>query len=416
MYYTGIDWDDKGYVIRILNDGGEDEIKSMYIEKSQDDFITFSEILNSLAKDKSNLCIGIETKHNPIVNYLLKEGFNTYVINPNMMESLRMRHSQSKKKSDDFDAFVIADSLRTDLKNHELVKEQDSVLKQLDLIFRQYSSVTREMNRNTEQLTSLLKDYYPGFLELFSDSFCVTALDFLIEYSDHKSLSTLSKPQIKKFLWNRRCYKHDKINKIYAIAHSSKNIDSDKDILETRKSIAVNLAKKIKSIKQELEEYERMLEKLSDKDEDVQIFRSLPGAGTLISVGLFLIFGRDREQYQSAQSASAISGVVPVTIQSGSYKYDKFRSACNKMYRNTMRQFAFTSLSQSKWALTYYRRKRDERKKNEHALRCLARLWMKVCFAMWKNRTFYDENKHLADIAKHSFNNELSEIHAKSKK
>ena len=140
----------------------------------------------------------------------------------------------------------------------------------------------------------------------------------------------------------------------------------------------------MKGLNDEVVEYANMLEKLPEDDKDVQLFKTLPGAGPIISVGLLSVFGRDRSNYQSAEEVCSISGVVPVTIQSGSYKHDQFRFACNKMYRNILTQFAFSSLSQSKWALTYYKRKRGEGKKHRHALRCLARLWVKVAFSMWK--------------------------------
>lgn len=413
MYYTGIDWEDKGYVVRILNEDGESLVQSFYLEKKQDDFNQFSKILENLSENKSEILIGIETKNTPIVNHLLINGYKTYVVNPNMMESLRMRHSQSGKKSDDFDAFVIADSLRTDLNNHELVKEQDSTLKKLDLVFRQYSSVKSEQHRISEQLTDLLKGYFPAFLELFKRKFCKTALDILIEYPDHSSLEALSKSEIKKFLWSRKCYQNKKVKEIYEIANSKNRIDSDKDIFEIRKSIAKKLAVKMKAISNEIEEYENMITELAKDDEDIKLFNTLPGAGPLVSAGLLLIFGRDRNKYKNAEEVCSIAGVVPVTIQSGNYKHDQFRFACNKMYRNILRQFAFASLAQSKWALSYYRRKRKEGKKNNHSLRCLSRLWVKIAYSIWKYKNQYCENKHMADIMKHNFNNELK---PKSKK
>lgn len=408
MFYVGIDWEDKGYISRILDESGESVVQSFYLERKQEDFETFSRILNKLSEDKSKICIGIETKHNPIVNYFLTNGYNVYVVNPNMMESLRMRYSQSKRKTDDFDAFVISDSLRTDLRNHELVQDQDAELKQMDLVFRQYSSVNREICRNMEHLTSLLKDYYPAFLTLFDDTFCKTALNLLIEYPDFESLSSITKGELKKFLWSNRCFKKKVVENIFKIAQSGNKFDSDPDVIKIRKSIAQKLSLKLKSLYQELKDYERILEELAKDDEDIKIFRSLPGSGLLTSVGLLLIFGRDRNNYNSAQEVNSIAGVVPVTIQSGNYKYDKFRSSCNKMYRNILRQFAFSSLTESKWAMIYFRRKKIQGKKNEHALRCLARLWIKVAFSLWKNRKTYDENIHLASMTRFGFKNQAS--------
>ena len=69
--------------------------------------------------------------------------------------------------------------------------------------------------------------------------------------------------------------------------------------------------------------------------------------------------------------------------------------------RATLHQMALASLRCSIWARKYFDKKRKEGKKASHALRCLANLWLKVIFAIWKNYTNYDENLHLASIARH---------------
>jgi hypothetical protein len=69
--------------------------------------------------------------------------------------------------------------------------------------------------------------------------------------------------------------------------------------------------------------------------------------------------------------------------------------------RTALSQMALASLKNSAWAKSYYQRKRQEGKKVYHALRCLANLWLKVIFAMWKHKTMYDENLHLASITRH---------------
>jgi hypothetical protein len=72
--------------------------------------------------------------------------------------------------------------------------------------------------------------------------------------------------------------------------------------------------------------------------------------------------------------------------------------------RAALEQMAVASIRSSTWAKSYYSRKRKEGKKAYHALRCLANHWLKVIFAIWKNKTEYDELKHLASIARHQLN------------
>jgi hypothetical protein len=70
--------------------------------------------------------------------------------------------------------------------------------------------------------------------------------------------------------------------------------------------------------------------------------------------------------------------------------------------RTALSQMALASIRSSTWAKSYYQRKRKEGKKVYHALRCLANLWLKVIFAIWKNNTQYDEI--IASIARHQLN------------
>ena len=81
-----------------------------------------------------------------------------------------------------------------------------------------------------------------------------------------------------------------------------------------------------------------------------------------------------------------------------------FRRGCNHFGRNTFHQLAFCSLKNSRWAKKQNSKKRKEGKGSNHALRCIANTWVKITYAMWINKTPYDESKHLASIASHIIN------------
>lgn len=70
-----------------------------------------------------------------------------------------------------------------------------------------------------------------------------------------------------------------------------------------------------------------------------------------------------------------------------------------------MQTIAFCSIRESQWAKIYYNRKRDEGKTHQHALRCLANIWVKIIYTLWKKRESYSEQKRMASIGKHSLYN-----------
>jgi hypothetical protein len=74
----------------------------------------FAQWLRELADDPGRVAIGIEIPRGAIVETLVERGFQVYAINPKQLDRFRDRYSMSGAKDDRRDAFVLADSLRTD--------------------------------------------------------------------------------------------------------------------------------------------------------------------------------------------------------------------------------------------------------------------------------------------------------------
>lgn len=85
---------------------------------------------------------------------------------------------------------------------------------------------------------------------------------------------------------------------------------------------------------------------------------------------------------------------------SGKQQLVRFRFACNTHLRYAIYTFAWLSLAQSEWAREYYREQRARGPRHPQALRALGAKWVKIIFVMWKHQTPYDENYHLANIAR----------------
>ena len=58
--------------------------------------------------------VAIERPDGPVVDALLAAGVTVVVISPNQVKNLRGRYGSAGNKDDRFDAFVLADTLRTD--------------------------------------------------------------------------------------------------------------------------------------------------------------------------------------------------------------------------------------------------------------------------------------------------------------
>ena len=71
-----------------------------------------------------------------------------------------------------------------------------------------------------------------------------------------------------------------------------------------------------------------------------------------------------------------------------------FRWACNKRFRKAMTTFADNSRHASPWAAKIYSDARASGKDHLHAVRVLARAWIRVIWPCWLNHTPYDPARH----------------------
>ena len=140
---------------------------------------------------------------------------------------------------------------------------------------------------------------------------------------------------------------------------------------------------------------------LFEQHPDAAIFASLPGAGDLLRPKLLVMFGDHRARYPEPNILPAIAGTCPVTLQSGNYRYVRFRSACNYSFRQTAQQFAMSSIRKSVWAAGYFNRVKARGASDSHAYRCLANRWLRIIWTLWQERVPYDEAYHLSQVARH---------------
>jgi transposase len=407
MILIGIDWEDKGYTVRIIDEEGNDLSGDFEIERDKEGFSELIQKIREYSTDDSEVLIGIERERDPIVEYLLTLGFKVFLVCPNMIDSLRDRHSGSGQYTDELDSYVIADAVRTDRKRLTEIEPKSEKIRKVEFLLRHRKKAVEDKKGLTNRLTAYIKEYFPAFLGFFKDITCSTALSLLKAYPTYRDIKELSKEEIRVFLREHNYYREEGVNRIHrAIEKGQVKIDST--VIKERSRTALNLIKRIELLNKEIKEYETELEEVLKDDEDAEIFRSIPGSGDTLTPGLMVIFGKKRSRYENTGEINSLSGMVPYTKQSGNWTSHNFRFACNHFYRDILTRLAYCSLTKSEWAKDYYDRKKAEGKSQYHTLRCLGRLWVKIAFALWKKRQKYDEDKHMASVQRHRMRNKLT--------
>ena len=130
------------------------------------------------------LWAAIEKPAGRIVDFLLDHGVEVYPVNPKAVDRVRDRYRMSGSKSDPFDAYVLAEFVRTDQAHLRALRPSSEKAQELKMLSRDQRRVGRHKSRLLNQLTTTLKEYYARPLEVFEDLETEIALDFLTQLSD----------------------------------------------------------------------------------------------------------------------------------------------------------------------------------------------------------------------------------------
>jgi transposase len=132
---------------------------------------------------------------------------------------------------------------------------------------------------------------------------------------------------------------------------------------------------------------------------DGAIFTSLPRSGQISAAQMLAEWGDCRQACAGPDSIAALAGCTPVTKQSGKHRTVSFRWACNKRFRQAITSYADNSRHASPWAAQLYDNARAAGKDHPHAVRILARAWIRVIYRCWLDEAPYDPAKHGAATA-----------------
>ena len=405
MLCVGIDWAAESHTVTLLTRPGE-ALESLVIANTLKGFLSLLDtIRRHIGKDKpapspKDVLFIIEDRNQRLVDFLLAQDFIGYLMEPNRMPGFRLRYRSSGNKTDPDDAFILADVLCRDRDQLPTINPMSTTVQTLKTLLLDREGFVRDQTRLTNRLTACLRQYYPEALELFSDVAGKTALAFLTAHADSAAAHRLSREQTQQFLTEHRCHRSECLERIAAVL-AQEPITVPAAVIETKRRLALHIIQQLQTVQATVAEYDAEIQRIGDDSEEVQRLKSLPGAGPQIAGGLYTLLGDDRTRFRSAMAVQSFVGTAPKTIQSGKMRAVCFRFGCSGFNRSLAQQLALSALRVSAWAKQYYRGKRAEGKRHQHALRCLANLLMKIAYAIWRDRTTYDENRHLAQIMRH---------------
>jgi len=124
------------------------------------------------------------------------------------------------------------------------------------------------------------------------------------------------------------------------------------------------------------------------------LLQTLPRVATVSLAALIAEIGPLLERCENPEQVAAMRGAAPVTRASGKSRTVTFRYTANKPARVAITGFADNSRHSSAWASDAYRRARARGARHPHAVRILARSWVRVIWTCWTTDTIYHPSRH----------------------
>jgi transposase len=401
-FFTGIDWASAEHAVCVLDAAGK--ITAQLAVKHSAEGI--ASLVRRLARygDPADLPVAIERPSGRLVDLLLEAGHPVVPVSPNAIKTWREGEVLSGAKSDAGDAAVIAEYLR--LRYHRLAPAApySDETRALRTAVRTRDDLVQMRVAATNQLAALLDAHWPGAKAVFADVESPVSLEFLTRYPTPAAARHLGEKRMAAFLVKHGYSGRRPAAQLLARLRQAPPGSAGEALTEALRDAVLAVAAVLRALNSAIKDLDRSAAAHLGEHPDGAIFTSLPRSGQINAAQMLAEWGDCRQAYAGPDSVAALAGASPVTRQSGKHRSVSFRWACNKRFRKAMTTFADNSRHASPWAAQIYADARAAGKDHPHAIRILARAWIRVIWPCWINGVPYDPARHgaAAALAEHT--------------
>lgn len=278
-------------------------------------------------------------------HFFSQENFTVHMVNPIQSHSIK-NISVRKVKNDKVDAERIAILYRLgEIKPSNTATEHDD----LKFLTRQYLSLTDEITKYKNSISSLLEQMLPGYENVFSDITSPSSLYIIsnfqsaekILYADKEVLlNTLSKVARRSKTWAI-----EKYTNLLNVANSALKLSSTPKTAEFVLKTNITIIKTL--VEQQAAVYNQIIS-LSKQKEDISLIRSIPGIGPL-SAAIILSELRDPSAFSNPRKIVAFCGIDPSVNESGKFKGTRLKISKrgSKYLRRALYMVALASIKKN---------------------------------------------------------------------
>src|SRR6266446_6644571 len=167
-WFVGIDWGSQRHQVCVL-DRDRRQVGERVVDHDGASLARLADWLWTLSGGQpQRVAVAIEVPRGAIVEGLLERGFHLFALNPKQRDRFRDRHRVAGAKDDRRDAFVLADSVRTDRPSFRRLQLDAPQLLLLRELSRAEETLLEAFRRSANRLREQLHRLYPQMLQLCS--------------------------------------------------------------------------------------------------------------------------------------------------------------------------------------------------------------------------------------------------------
>ena len=158
--FVGHDWAEVHHDVHVEDEAGR-RLGVARLPEGIEGVRRFHELVAGHTDEPGEVTVATETDRGLFIGSLVAAGYRVLAVNPLSTSRYRERHSTPGAKSDPGDAKVLAELARLDGHNHRRVAGDSDLAQAVKALARAHHSMIWNRQRQTNQLRSTLREFYP---------------------------------------------------------------------------------------------------------------------------------------------------------------------------------------------------------------------------------------------------------------
>lgn len=305
--FIGVDWGNSHHQLCVLDPAG----RVVHQGKFTHDAAGVRELNQRLRRHGPVTGIAIERSEGLLVESLQQQGHRLFCVSPKMSARARERYRLAPTKSDAFDAFVLADSLRHEHRHWRSLAVPSHLLAELRALTRDRERLVCNQRDVENQLRAIVQVYHPGVLHLFSSLDRDISLAFLRDYPTPTQAGRVGASRMAAF-----CARHGYSGRTkpeLLVDRLRTNLSASAGTTAGKAFSAMLFIDQLELLNTQARAITKRIRDLLAGHPDAAIFLSFPGLGHVTAATMLAEMGEDRGRFPTADVLLAETGTAPVT-------------------------------------------------------------------------------------------------------